>query len=198
MIGLINVEYSHVYCLQTRLKKVSKLGTKALIMDHNAIERAITRLSHEILEKNQGTSDLILVGVRSKGIPFAEKLGERISSIEGKDMQVEYIDISAYRDDVDRDKIEKYKFDFNIEDKIIILIDDVLFTGRTVRAALDAIVNNGRPKKVQLAVLIDRGHREFPIRPDFVGKNVPTSRNERIKVIIEGEDNKVLIEEKFD
>lgn len=172
------------------------MGTKALIMDHNAIERAITRLSHEILERNQGTKDLILVGVRSKGIPFAEKLGERISSIEGKDMQVEYIDISAYRDDVDRDKIEKYKFDFDIEDKVVILIDDVLFTGRTVRAALDAIVNNGRPKKVQLAVLIDRGHREFPIRPDFVGKNVPTSRNEQIKVIIEGEDNRVLIEEK--
>lgn len=167
---------------------------KASIMDHDSIERAITRISHEIIEKNKGTENLIIVGIGKKGIPFAEKLGKRISEIEEKVINIEFIDIKAYRDDIDRDSREKCKFNFDIEGKIIVLVDDVLYTGRTVRAALDAIVHNGRPRKVQLAVLIDRGHREFPIRPDFVGKNVPTSRNEKIKVIFDRENNKVLIE----
>lgn len=170
------------------------MGAKASIMDHASMERAITRISHEIIEKNKGTENLIVVGIGRKGIPFAEKLGGRISSIEDRRIDVECIDIQGYRDDVDRDNTDKFVFGFDIEDKIIILADDVLYTGRTVRAALDAIVHNGRPKKVQLAVLIDRGHREFPIRPDFVGKNVPTSRDERIKVVFDENDSKVLIE----
>ena len=174
------------------------MSTKALIMDYSAIERATTRISHEIVERNKGIDGLVLVGIRSKGIPFAKKLGEKISSIEKKDIETEYIDISEYRDDVERAKTKssQCKFDFDIENKTIVLVDDVLYTGRTVRAALDAIVSNGRPKKVQLAVLIDRGHREFPIRPDFVGKNVPTSHEEIVKVIFDDENSKVLIEEK--
>lgn len=178
------------------------LETKAVIMDESAIKRALTRISHEIIERNRGVENLVLVGIRTRGIPFAERLGRKISEIEDKSLDVKYIDITPYRDDLERDSVDvevEKALDFDITDKTVILIDDVLYTGRTVRAALDAIVHSGRPKKVQLAVLIDRGHREFPIRPDFVGKNVPTSQEESIRVMfeeIDGEDM-VVIEKNF-
>lgn len=175
------------------------MEAKAIIMDESAINRAITRLSHEIIERNRGIEDIILLGIRTRGIPFAERLAKKISEIENKPVVVEYIDITSYRDDLSKivsstEKSEVLKCDIN--DKTVILVDDVLYTGRTVRAALDAIVDSGRPKKVQLAVLIDRGHREFPIRPDFVGKNVPTSQEEIVHVMLEETDgtNQVTIE----
>lgn len=154
-------------------------------MDGNAMNRAITRLAHEIIEKNKGIDDLILVGIRTRGIPFASKLLEKIEEIEEKTIPILTLDITLYRDDLSElsnAPVLNEDFDYDITDKTVILIDDVLYTGRTVRAALDAIVDKGRPKKVQLAVLIDRGHREFPIRPDFVGKNVPTSIEEIVNV----------------
>lgn len=175
------------------------METKAVIMDGSAIKRAITRLSHEIIERNRGVEDLIFLGIRTRGIPFAERLGEKISEIEEKEIDVKYIDITPYRDDLEKDSSDveiKESLDFDITDKTVILVDDVLYTGRTVRAALDAIVHSGRPKKVQLAVLIDRGHREFPIRPDFVGKNVPTSQDEVVSVMFEeiDKEDQVIIE----
>lgn len=175
------------------------MDAKAVIMDESAISRAITRLSHEIVERNRGVEDLILVGIRTRGIPFAERLGKKISDIESKNIDIEYIDITSYRDDIeqnDNDIIDQDSIDFDISNKTVVLVDDVLYTGRTVRAALDAIVDSGRPKKVQLAVLIDRGHREFPIRPDFVGKNVPTSQEEVVSVMFEEIDqiDQVIIE----
>lgn len=172
------------------------METKALIMDESAIKRAITRISHEIIERNRGVEDLVLVGIRTRGIPFAERLGKKISEIEDKALEVQYIDITPYRDDLEKDSVDvevKDALDFEITDKTVILIDDVLYTGRTVRAALDAIVHSGRPKKVQLAVLIDRGHREFPIRPDFVGKNVPTSQEESVRVMFEEIDSEDMV-----
>ena len=148
------------------------------------MSRAITRLAHEIIEKNRGIEDLILVGIRTRGIPFANKLLEKISQIEKKSIPISTLDITLYRDDIlktnDNTALDE-DFKYDITNKTVILIDDVIYTGRTVRAALDAIVDKGRPKKVQLAVLIDRGHREFPIRPDFVGKNVPTSAEDIIE-----------------
>lgn len=174
---------------------------KTIIMDESGIERAITRLAHEIIERNKGIEDLILVGIRTRGIPFANKLLKKISQIEGKSVPIVTLDITLYRDDLSEisdNPILNEDFDYDITDKTVILIDDVLYTGRTVRAALDALVDKGRPKKVQLAVLIDRGHREFPIRPDFVGKNVPTSVDEVVKVKFkETDDKSEVVIEKF-
>lgn len=166
---------------------------KALIMDEQSIKRAITRISHEIIEKNKGAQNLVIVGIRTRGWPLALKIKESILSIENVDVPAFPLDVTFYRDDYEKDieapkSVEK--FDFDIKDKSVILVDDVLYTGRTVRSALDAIVDNGRPNNVQLAVLIDRGHRELPIRADFIGKNVPTSRDERVKVYIEELDGK--------
>lgn len=162
------------------------IKTKAVILDEKAMSRATTRISHEIIEKNKGIDDIILVGIKTRGIPLSKRIAEKIKSIEGKDVQIEQLDISLYRDDLsevsDNPLVKKVQFNIDISNKIIVLIDDVLYTGRTVRAALDAIVDNGRPRKIQLAVLVDRGHRELPIRPDFVGKNVPTSNDEIINV----------------
>ncbi len=155
-------------------------------MDESAINRAITRIAHEILERNKSVEDLILVGIKTRGVPFANKIAERIKQIENKDVPVQVLDITLYRDDlteIDQIPIVKSEeFSYDITNKIVILVDDVLFTGRTVRAALDALIDKGRPQKIQLAILIDRGHRELPIRADFVGKNVPTSKNEVISV----------------
>lgn len=171
-------------------------------MDEKAIIRATTRIAHEIIEKNKGVEDLVLVGIKTRGIPFAERLAKKIFEIEGKEVPVLTLDITLYRDDlteIDVDPVvDATEFEFDITGKIVVLVDDVLYTGRTVRAALDALVDKGRPKKVQLAVLIDRGHRELPIRPDFVGKNVPTSKLEVVSVKFEETDsiNKVLIVER--
>ena len=173
--------------------------TKTVIMEDNGIDRAITRLAHEIIERNKGIDNIILVGIRTRGIPFANRILDKIKEIEGKSVPVLTLDITLYRDDlteVSQDPIINKKFDYDITNKIVVLIDDVLYTGRTVRAALDALVDKGRPDKVQLGVLIDRGHREFPIRPDFVGKNVPTSVEELVKVRFEETDgeSEVVIE----
>lgn len=177
---------------------------KALIMDSKAIKRAIIRITHEIIEKNKGAENIVIVGIKTRGWPLALKIQDAIKQIEGVDVPAFPLDITFYRDDFDKtekDAMEPVgveKFDFDIKDKCVILVDDVLYTGRTVRAALDAIVDNGRPNNVELAVLIDRGHRELPIRADFIGKNVPTSHTERVKVYLEdvdGEENKVVIGE---
>lgn len=174
---------------------------KAQLMDEKAMARAITRISHEIIEKNKGIEDLVLVGVKTRGIPLAKRVQLKIEEIEGKLLSVGDIDISRYRDDISERRVEGNLSDdntsFDIDKKTVVLIDDVLYTGRTVRAALDYIIDNGRPKAIQLAVLVDRGHRELPIRADYVGKNVPTSKNEFISVKlseIDGEDSVTINE----
>ena len=176
------------------------MKAKALIMDEKAIERAIFRIAHEIIEKNKGVENIVLVGIKTRGLPLALRFSKKIEEIEGSQVPVFPLDITYYRDDYEKDDMAPMSvksFDFDIKDKTVILVDDVLYTGRTVRAALDAIVDRGRPKNVELAVLIDRGHRELPIRADFIGKNVPTSRNERISVLLEETDgsSQVIINE---
>ncbi|AJD32417.1 MULTISPECIES: bifunctional pyr operon transcriptional regulator/uracil phosphoribosyltransferase PyrR [Clostridium] len=162
------------------------MNLKAVIMDELKIKRSITRISHEIIEKNKGGQDIILVGIKRRGVPIAKRIAENIKNFEGIDIPVGILDISLYRDDLSelsQDPIVKNnKLDIDIKDKKIILVDDVIYTGRTVRAAIQAIFDNGRPGKIQLAVLVDRGHRELPIRPDYVGKNIPTSLSEAILV----------------
>lgn len=169
------------------------MNQKAMIMDEKAMDRAITRISHEIIEKNKGVENLALVGIKSRGVPLAEMIAKKIEQIEHKRVSVGEVDITLYRDDLS-EKSEKAilkstNLGFEVRGKIIILVDDVLYTGRTARAALDAVMDAGRPLCVQLAVLIDRGHRELPIRADFVGKNVPTSKSEIVKVSVQGIDS---------
>ncbi|MBU5300041.1 bifunctional pyr operon transcriptional regulator/uracil phosphoribosyltransferase PyrR [Clostridium sporogenes] len=162
------------------------MNLKAVIMDEVKIKRSITRISHEIIEKSKGGQDIVLVGIKRRGVPIAKRIAENIKNFEGIDIPVGILDISLYRDDLSelsQDPIVKNnKLDIDIKDKKIILVDDVIYTGRTVRAAIQAIFDNGRPGKIQLAVLVDRGHRELPIRPDYVGKNIPTSLSEAILV----------------
>ena len=162
------------------------LQEKAVIMDEQAIRRALIRISHEVIEKNKGVEDVILVGVRTRGVPLAERLANEIEKIEAIKLPVGILDITLYRDDLStmerQPVVHQTKIPVDINDKTVILVDDVLYTGRTVRAALDAIVDIGRPKNIQLAVLVDRGHRELPVRTDYVGKNVPTSRKEIVSV----------------
>jgi len=175
--------------------------TKALIMDDKAIARAIVRIAHEIIEKNKGVENIVLVGIKTRGWPLSLKLAKEIEAIEGSLVPVFPLDVTYYRDDYEDKDVEApisvKSFNYDIKDKSVILVDDVLYTGRTVRAALDAIVDQGRPKNVELAVLIDRGHRELPIRADFIGKNVPTSRNERISLLLDEIDgiSQVVIKE---
>ncbi|MFC0214182.1 bifunctional pyr operon transcriptional regulator/uracil phosphoribosyltransferase PyrR [Paenibacillus chartarius] len=170
-----------------------------LILDDMAIRRALTRIAHEILEKNKGVDNCMLIGIRTRGIYLAQRVAERIQDIEGVPIPVGELDITLYRDDRARLKsVESAEKggSLNIQDKKIILFDDVLYTGRTVRAALDALIDLGRPQMIQLAVLIDRGHRELPIRPDYVGKNVPTSKQEKIEVKlneVDGQDGVVIL-----
>ena len=162
------------------------IADKAEIMDANGIARAITRISHEILEKNKGTENLVLIGIQRRGVPLAERISNKIAEVEGTNVPVGILDITFYRDDLsmlsEHPVINGTQIDFAVTDKKIVLIDDVLYTGRTVRAAIEAIMDLGRPKMIQLAILIDRGHRELPIRADYVGKNVPTSKKEIIHV----------------
>ncbi|AHF10546.1 MULTISPECIES: bifunctional pyr operon transcriptional regulator/uracil phosphoribosyltransferase PyrR [Dehalobacter] len=175
---------------------------KNRIMDADGIRRAISRISHEILEKNQGTKDLVLIGIRTRGVPLAERIKERIAEFEGVSIPLGLLDITLYRDDLSTIDIQpvlhETKVPFSLDGKIVILVDDVLFTGRTVRAALDALLDLGRPSKIQLAVLVDRGHRELPIRADYVGKNVPTSSREIVSVCLEETDGseEVFLQEK--
>jgi pyrimidine operon attenuation protein/uracil phosphoribosyltransferase len=175
---------------------------KALILDENGMRRALTRIAHEIIERNKGIENVALVGIRRRGVPLADRLAERIRDIEGADVPVGILDITLYRDDLttlaQQPLVHKTIVNFPVTDKIIVLVDDVLFTGRTARAALDAIIDLGRPKAVQLMALIDRGHRELPIRADYVGKNVPTSRKELVSVEIkeiDGQDAVLIFEQ---
>lgn len=159
---------------------------KALIMDETTMMRAISRISHEIIEKNNGVEDIVLIGIQRRGVPLARRIAQKIKEVEGKEVQVGILDITLYRDDLsllnEHPVINGTEIDFQLVGKVVILVDDVLYTGRTVRAAIDAIMDIGRPKMIQLAILVDRGHRELPIRADYVGKNVPTSKSEVINV----------------
>lgn len=173
-----------------------------MLLDEKSMDRSLTRLAHEIVEKNKGVENVVLVGIRSRGMPLAQIIAERIKDIEGKQINVGAVDITLYRDDlseIDKQAVVKNTdIDGVVEGKIVVLVDDVIFTGRTARAAMDAIIDLGRPKRIQLAVLIDRGHRELPIRPDYVGKNVPSSRREIVQVRVKTMDgiNEVCLYEK--
>lgn len=167
---------------------------KAILMDENAIARSLKRVSHEIIEKNKGTNDVVLVGIKRRGVPIAERISLMIEKIEGKKIQVGSVDITLYRDDLTILNEQPIKsscgISVEIRNKNVILVDDVLYTGRTVRAAIEAIIAVDRPKTIQLAVLVDRGHRELPIRADFVGKNIPTSKSETVSVkLLETDEN---------
>ncbi len=159
-----------------------------VVMDADRISRALTRIAHEIVERNRGVGDLALVGVRSRGVPLARRLARALTEITGDDVSTGALDITLYRDDLMRNQVgpqplvRKTEIPFSIDDRTIILVDDVLYTGRTTRAALDALIDFGRPKAIQLVVLVDRGHRELPIKADYVGKNVPTARQESVQV----------------
>ncbi|HHW61108.1 MAG TPA: bifunctional pyr operon transcriptional regulator/uracil phosphoribosyltransferase PyrR [Syntrophomonadaceae bacterium] len=175
---------------------------KKLLMDDVAINRAITRIAHEIIERNKGVDNLALIGIRRRGGPLAQRLAKRIEEIEGVKVPVGILDITLYRDDLttlaEQPLVHRTEVFFDVNDKVIVLVDDVIYTGRTIRAAMDAIIDLGRPARIQLAVLIDRGHRELPIKADFVGKNVPTSRSESILVLLNEIDGceRVVIQEK--
>jgi pyrimidine operon attenuation protein/uracil phosphoribosyltransferase len=159
---------------------------KTVIMDESAIRRALIRISHEIIEKNKGVEDVVIVGIQTRGVPLARRIAGNIKSIEKVEVPTGILDITMYRDDLHsgakQPKVLGTSIDFDITNKKVILVDDVLYTGRTIRSALNAIVDMGRPQAIQLAVLVDRGHKELPIRADFVGKNVPTSRKEEVEV----------------
>ena len=175
---------------------------KAKILDQEGINRAIMRIAHEIIEKNKGSAELCVVGIRNRGVYIAQRIAECIKKIEGINILAGALDITLYRDDLalasGQPLVRKTEIDFDINDKNLVLVDDVLYTGRTIRAALDALIDFGRPKSIQLAVLVDRGHRELPIRPDFVGKNIPTSKKESVEVRLQESDgsDEVLIMEK--
>jgi len=162
------------------------LQEKTVVMGESEIKRTLVRIAHEILERNKGVADLALIGIRTRGVFLAERLAQEILKIEKKEIPVGTLDITLYRDDLSlvarQPLVLKTEIPFNVSQKKIVLVDDVLYTGRTIRAAMDAIVDLGRPQVIQLAVLIDRGHRELPIRADFVGKNIPTSKKEIVKV----------------
>lgn len=167
---------------------------KANLMDEIAMKRALKRIAHEIIEKNKGIEDVLLVVIRRRGLPLASRIARLIEDIEGVTVPVEAVDITLYRDDLtEMSEYPTVNTDgkkFQVAGRKVILVDDVLFTGRTVRAAIDAVIELGRPQSIQLAVLVDRGHRELPIRADYVGKNVPTSKSEQVKVeIIEVDDH---------
>ncbi len=170
----------------------------ARVMDAGDVERAIRRIAHEIIEKNRGSEDLVLLGIQTRGVPLAERLARVLEEIENSPVALGSLDIGMYRDDLDqrpKTVLGSTTVPVPIGGKTVVLVDDVLYTGRTIRAALDALADIGRPSRVQLAVLVDRGHRELPIRPDYIGKNVPTSRDERVSVRLverDGEDGVVI------
>jgi len=170
------------------------------LLDKTDIDRIITRMAHEIIERNKGIVSLCLVGIQRGGVHIAKRLSSMLETIEGKSIPVGTLDIALYRDDINVRKeqpvVRRTKIDCDIDNKRVVLVDDVLYTGRSIRAAMDAIMDLGRPSAVQLAVLVDRGHRELPIKADFVGKNVPTSKDETVKVQLEeeGGEDKVVLE----
>ena len=172
------------------------------IMDQEAIRRAVLRMAHEILEKNKGVEQLALVGIRTRGVILAQRLKKAIKDIEGVDVPTGILDITLYRDDLtlvgSKPLVRETLIDFDITDMKIVLVDDVFYTGRTIRAGLNALVDFGRPAIIQLAVLVDRGHRELPIRADFVGKNIPTAKNQDVQVILgesDGKTDEVIVTE---
>ncbi len=171
-----------------------------VLVDADGVTRALTRIAHEILERNKGTDNLVLIGIRSRGVDLAHRLGLKIAEIEGVTLPCGTIDITLYRDDLNRSgqqlHVKATDIPFPIDDRNVVLVDDVLYTGRTVRAALDALMDFGRPKCVQVAVLVDRGHRELPIRADYVGKNLPTAQDESVQVYLtecDGRDEVILV-----
>jgi len=170
----------------------AQLAEKAQILDAVEVRRAITRIAHEIVERNNGTENLVIVGIRRRGVPIARRIAEAVASFEKVELPVGILDITLYRDDLQlvarSPVVRPTVIPFDITDRIVILVDDVLYTGRTVRAALDELIDFGRPRAIQLAVMIDRGHRELPIRADYVGKNVPTAKREIIAVKLVEED----------
>ncbi len=171
-----------------------------LVMDASDLRRALVRMAHQILESNRGSRDLVLVGIHRRGVPLAQRLGRHIAEIEGWSPPVGALDVSFYRDDVAirrPQEVSPTNFPFDVSGKTVVLVDDVLFTGRTVRAAIDALVDFGRPRLVRLAVLVDRGHRELPIRADFIGKNIPTSIKQEVRVTVtesDGMDSVVVVD----
>jgi pyrimidine operon attenuation protein/uracil phosphoribosyltransferase len=175
-------------------------GADRTVLDASDISRALSRISHEILERNKGAEGVVLLGIPSRGVPLAERIAERIAAVEGAAVPCGSLDVTMYRDDLRlkpaRTLLPTQIPDGGIDDKVVVLVDDVLFSGRTIRAALDALNDVGRPRAVQLAVLVDRGHRELPIRADFVGKNLPTSLVQRVRVHLTGVDDEdaVVIE----
>ena len=180
------------------------MSQKAVVLDEQAVRRALTRIAHEIIERNKGIENSVLVGIKTRGIYLAQRLAERIEQIEGKQIAIGELDITLYRDDLskktnDQEPLVKGSdIPVDVTNQKVILVDDVLYTGRTVRAAMDALVDIGRPANIQLAVLVDRGHRELPIRADYVGKNIPTSSSEKIVVELQEADgqDQVTIYEK--
>lgn len=181
---------------------------KSIIMDEEKINRSMTRMAHEIIEKNRGVDNLVLIGIHTRGVPLAKRLQEKIRQIEGVTLSLGSLDITGYRDDLqEKEKTQEERtavsqsMPVSVENRIVILVDDVLFTGRTIRAALDALMDNGRAEKVQAAVLVDRGHRELPIRADYVGKNVPTSHREKVAVELletDGRDQVLILQQEGD
>lgn len=174
--------------------------SEKVIMSMEEIRRALTRIAHEIIERNHGCEELVLIGVHTRGVPLADRIAASVKLIEGADVPVGAVDIGPYRDDLDLlgtpPKSHPSAVPGDVSDKKLVIVDDVLFTGRSIRAAMDALVDMGRPRRIQLAVLVDRGHRELPIRPDYIGKNVPTSRNESIEVRLretDGRDEVVIV-----
>ena len=171
---------------------------KSAVMDETAVRRSLARMTHEIVEKNNGTEDLCLLGIRRRGVSLARELADNLERFEGVRVPLGSIDISLYRDDLtelgDLPSTGTSEIPFDVTGKKLVIVDDVIFTGRTARAAIEAVFHYGRPKRIQLAVLIDRGHRELPIRPDFVGKNIPTSHSEIVSVLVEEYDGRTGVE----
>ena len=174
------------------------LNLKSELMDEAAVRRSLARMTHEIFERNKGTGDLLLVGIRRRGVPLAKELAENIRRFESAEVPVGYLDITLYRDDLSElsslPTAAETFFPTPVTGKTVILVDDVIYTGRTVRAAIEAVFAEGRPAAIQLAVLIDRGHRELPIRPDFIGKNIPTSRDEVVSVLVDEYDGTTAVQ----
>jgi len=178
---------------------MNDMSEKAQIMDERSMDRAISRIAHEIIEKNKGVDDVVLIGIQRRGVPLAQRLADKIKEYEGQTLKVGILDITLYRDDLsllsEHPVINGTDIPFDITGKIVVMVDDVIYTGRTARAAMDALLDLGRPASIQFAVLIDRGHRELPIRADYVGKNVPTSKSEVVQVQVTEIDkvNRVII-----
>lgn len=167
----------------------ARFVAQSTIADSDAVGRAIRRMAHEIIERNEGLDDVVVIGLEAGGVPVAHALARALADIEGTDVPTGSLDVTFYRDDIDLRPVlpdAVSRIDFDLTSTVVVLVDDVVFTGRTIRAALDAVMDRGRPRAVQLAVLVDRGHRELPIRPDFVGKNLPTRRSERVSATTDG------------